>query len=157
MSNPTLVVVGAGELGRQAIRLARADLSAPIYGALLVADDHMHADEWENSEVAERVPFARWSELVGRGDVLIGLGYHHLTLRRTILERVRAVAGASPSRIHSSVVVADGSLADRSNNRNPMGVLLYPGVVLDYDVSVGDGVVMNVGVAVCHARQWAGA
>ena len=150
MLGGTVVVVGAGDLGRQAHWLLRTQEAGVIRVAAFIADDNQEDSTWDGLPVTRRVPFADWPELLKNGDFLVGLGYRHLPMRRAILKDAVESGASIPNLIHPSAIVADEVLRHPSMERPPVGVMLYPGAILDQSVALADGVIVNVGAVVCH-------
>ncbi len=142
-----LVVIGAGHLAGQALRLSTDD-----FDSVVLADDLCSDNEWHGLPVEHRVPFDSWPSVLHLGHVIVGLGYHHLKTRRDVFDRLREGEEGAENLIHPSAIISD-VLFDRSSGRSPIGVMLYPGATLDFDVSVADGVIINVGALVCHDSE----
>jgi sugar O-acyltransferase (sialic acid O-acetyltransferase NeuD family) len=128
--------IGYGELGLQIHHYAEQcyNLESSIY-----FDDIAFAKNVKNS--------FRFSDhsLPEFGDYsfFIGLGYHHLALRRKIISGLLALKRSLPYLIHPTCY------------RNPTAsigkaVYVYPMCTIDKDVKIGTGTILNIGVILSH-------
>ncbi len=140
-----LVIVGTGGVGRAAAAMVAAiNAVSPRWRLLGFLDD----DPGRHGERVAGLPIlggAAW--LAGRPEVAAHVAIGAPTARRQVVERLAALGAAHfATLVHPSVQIP-------ASARLGPGCLVYPGAVLDVDVSVGAHAILNIGCAVCHDDQ----
>ncbi len=143
-----VAIIGAGELGKQALHYISQDsLINSKYSVVGWIDDtcekgKMIADIPVIGETREIL------QLYQRGSFdacFVAIGYNHLDFKLKLLTSLR---GSIPMiNILSPNTYIDESAVLGEN------VFLYPGVIVDKHVKINDGCVLNLGVIVSHDSQ----
>ncbi|HMQ31981.1 MAG TPA: acetyltransferase, partial [Chloroflexaceae bacterium] len=142
-----LVIVGTGGVGRAAAAIVVAlNAARPRWRLLGFLDD---APERHGERVAGLTILGGADWLAGRPGVAAHVAVGAPRARRRVVERL-ATLGVSQfaTLVHPSVQLPVSA-------RLGPGCLVYPGAVLDVDVSVGAHAILNIGCAVCHDDQLA--
>jgi sugar O-acyltransferase (sialic acid O-acetyltransferase NeuD family) len=136
-----LAIIGSGDLGRLIAHHAQTDRHYVVVGFF---DDFCSA----GTPVRGCPVFGGVSDVVARfqaGDfdeLMIGIGYKHLTMRRQLFDRFRAVLPLGRV-VHSSCYVDVSAKVGA-------GSFLLPGCVLDLNAVVGENVLLNTGCCIAH-------
>lgn len=157
MTHDLLNIFGGGEMGQQGYRILSSK-ATDRYGAfktVRIFDDHLKAarpTHWEGLQVDACLDFSEWLTAdVTSGVSVVGVGYHHLPLRQIMVNELSSRGAILANQVHHSVILADIGFLERSEvGEDVVGVSLYPGVVIDFNVRVRSGVVVNVGARICH-------
>ena len=136
----TLAIIGSGDLGQQ---IAHYALSDKHYDKVVYFDDFTTQTEingcpvlGKTSEVLHAFETKQFDEL------LIGIGYKHLQVRKTLFETfsIRIPFGKI---IHSSSWVDTTALVEK-------GCVIYPGCVIDAKVVIQSNTILNIGCSIAH-------
>lgn len=134
--------IGFGEFGKQIYRLAGLEAARVQIASF---DDNLT----EMPRTISR-PFGCFSEYLSElSAVYIGLGYKNLAIREAVLSKVESRGVVAPHIVHASGVVA--STAELGS-----AVYVYPGALLDENVKLGSGTVLNNRVTVSHDSEVGG-
>ncbi|MBO2009511.1 acetyltransferase [Hymenobacter negativus] len=139
-----LAIIGSGDLGQLIAYHAAADKHYQVVGFFddFRVPSHLAGDYpvlGGVEAIASQFQAGQFDEL------MIGIGYKHLAVRRTLFQRF---AGQVPLGrvVHSSASV-DASC------RLGTGVFVLPGCVLDRNVVLADNVLLNTACVIAHDSQ----
>ncbi len=133
----TIGIIGFGELGRQIKVHLEDSLSVPL--KFIYFDDILHKVEPDTV-----LPFYAFREIPGNEiEYIVGLGYHHLPLKKELYDELIRDGKPLLSFIHSTSFV---------NKRSELGegVIIYPKCNIDMGCNIGNGVLLNNSVTVSH-------
>lgn len=140
-----LAVIGCGMFGLQQMEILWEAGALASTETILAFDDNGFKERHFHGIPVESRPFAAHTDLpidAGTG-FLVGLGYKHLALRRSLLEGLQARGAFLPVVRHPSAVVF-------SSAQVAPGAALYPGAILDQRAAVGLGTIVNNLACVSH-------
>lgn len=137
-----LVIVGVGGVGRAAVDLVAAiNAVRPTWRLLGILDDHP-AYLGQTHHGAPVIGGISW--LGGRPEVAAHVAIGAPRTRSRVVRRLGELGITTfATLVHPSVNIP------RSARLGP-GCLIYPGAVLDIDVTIGAHVILNINCAVCH-------
>ena len=128
-----LVIVGAGEFGKQAMEIAMAQNSYILLGFY---DDFNVNATFENFPILGKIDNLLSDFNADKFDfVFYGIGYNHLGFKQLLIEKFPSIPMASL--IHPSVLIDESAIIDA-------GVLIYPKAYIGPRVHLCKGVVVNV-------------
>ena len=137
-----LVIIGTGGVARQAVQIVEdINCCEPTWRLLGLLDDAFHPE----GTTVHGVPIlgdTQW--LVTRTDVAVCVAVGNPASRWRI---VRRLASQSP-RSYATLVHPSATIGSRSTLGS--GTLVYPGVILDTDVTVGNHVILNKTCTIGH-------
>jgi sugar O-acyltransferase (sialic acid O-acetyltransferase NeuD family) len=142
----SLVLLGGGSLAYQTARILKSAGRLEEHAEVtLVFDD---SEGYEAPPDGTIRPFSDWQEWVRsepnpHSAVIVGLGYHHLPLRASIVSALARNGWVTPNAIHPSAILADPIEVD-------CGVVIFPGAIVDFAARLDHGCIMNAGSVVCH-------
>ena len=136
----TLAIIGSGDLGQQ---IAHYALSDKQYDKVVFFDDFT-----TQNEVNGCLVIGKTSEIVGAfenkqfDELLIGIGYKHLQVRKTLFETfsTRIPFGKI---IHSSTWVDETAIVEK-------GCVVYPGCISDAKAEIKANTILNIGCSIAH-------
>ena len=135
----TIGIIGFGALGQQMLAfLAPAQLPDRV----LLFDDNMHSKGGEDSFPFDSFLDSRFADC----EFYVGLGYHHLVRRKSILADLRTANRRVPAFVHPQCYVAASCLTGE-------GCFVYPLCNLGHEVELGMGVLLNNSVVVSHGSR----
>lgn len=136
-----LAIIGAGELGQQIAYYARDDRQYDVVGYF--DDTRGRGDLINDIPVIGKLEDIKPSFACGLFDeILLGIGYKHMSSREDIYNQY---CGEIPfgRMIHST------SIIDQSSQIGA-GVVIYPGCIVDREVTVQPNVLVNIGCCIAH-------
>lgn len=137
-----LVIIGIGGVGRAAAGIvAASNALAPAWRLLGFLDDNPAA---HGTQIGGLPVLGGPEWLEGRPEVAAHVAIGLPRSRRRAVRRLEALGAARfATLVHPSVSLPD------SASLGP-GCLVYPGAVVDVDVTVGAHAILNINCAVCH-------
>ncbi len=137
-----LAIIGAGEMGLQAMHYASLTNNYDIIG--FIDDTKCVADTVAGKPVLGGVAETVSLYEAGAFDaVFVAIGYKHLEFKKQL------VATLSADRVPLATIVAPSVYIDPTASVGN-NVMVYPGCVIDKNVRISDGVVLNIGCIVSH-------
>jgi len=132
-----IAIIGYGAFGKQVYQIAKlARRSEPV----MVFDDYAAG----RVNALKARPFRAYrTSLDEIGEAYVGLGYKHLEMREAVLAELRLSGVNCPAVVHESGIVA------KSAKIEP-GTYVYAGSLLDEDVVLCAGAILNNRVTVSH-------
>lgn len=128
--------VGFGVLGRQLFKLS--GLESRVRS--IVAFD----DLAESTEFVEVRPFSSLGDSINNfNELYVGIGYRHLSLRNAIVDMLKQHDSNAPPIIHNWCSIANTATVGAC-------VYIYAGCVVDENVILHPGVILNNHVTVSH-------
>ena len=128
-----LVIVGAGEFGKQAMEIALVQGSFKIVGFY---DDFNQNETFESFPILGKINDLPSDFAANNFDlVFYGIGYNHLGFKQSLIEKYTTIPMATI--IHPSVLIDDSANIEE-------GVLIYPKAYIGPRVHLCKGVVVNV-------------
>ena len=140
-----LAIVGAGELGLQAMHYAT--LCNPQYGTYEVTgfidDTKCCSDTVYGLPVIGKIEDIELLYAEKKFDaVFVAIGYKHLEFKKRLVDRLA-------QSIPLANIVAPSVYVDKTAHLG-RNVMLYPGCIIDKDVVLSDGALLNLGCVVSH-------
>lgn len=133
-----IAFIGFGTFGKQIYSLAKISSEDEI----VIFDDF---EDRSHSFVVR--PFDAFAvALEGASEstqIYLGLGYKHLPLRESILDLVESHDVVAPPVIHESTIIACSATMESA-------VYVYPGAVIDENVVIRAGAILNNRVTISH-------
>jgi sugar O-acyltransferase (sialic acid O-acetyltransferase NeuD family) len=136
----TLAIIGSGDLGQQIAHYALQDMH---YDKVVYFDDFTSQKEvngcsilGKTCEVINAFENKQFDEL------LIGIGYKHLQVRKTLFETFSTITPIGKI-IHSSSWVDATAVVER-------GCVIYPGCVIDANAAIKANTILNIGCTIAH-------
>lgn len=140
MTKERLAIIGAGELGLQALHYA--ELSGQ-YSVVAFFDDNAK-DDINGLPVLGTFEELASQYLNGAFDkVFISLGYRHLQKRKGLYDRIKSLS------IPLGSIIAPNVFIDPSASVGE-GCMLYPGVIIDKQAAIDPNVILNLGCVISH-------
>lgn len=142
----TLAILGAGALGLQIAHFAMSDAH---FDAVVFFDDFTNENSFEGYSILGNSGIIEKKYQDGLFDVLlIGIGYKHLTARKTFYEKFK---GKIPfaTLIHSSAWVDTSAVIHE-------GTIIYPKACIDQRVEIGPNTLINLNVTIAHDTKIGG-
>ena len=136
----TLAIIGSGDLGQQ---IAHYALSDKQYDKVVYFDDFTTQNEVNGYPV-----LGKTSEIVGAfenklfDELLIGIGYKHLQVRKTLFETFSNLIPFGKI-IHSSSWVDATAVVEK-------GCVIYPGCIIDAKAVIKANTILNIGCSIAH-------
>jgi sugar O-acyltransferase (sialic acid O-acetyltransferase NeuD family) len=136
----TLAIIGSGDLGQQ---IAHYALSEKQYDKVVFFDDFTNQTEingclvlGKTSEIASAFENKQFDEL------LIGIGYKHLQVRKALFEKYSLKIPFGKI-IHSSSWVDTTAIIEK-------GCVIYPGCIIDAKAVIKANTILNIGCSIAH-------
>lgn len=140
-----LVIIGTGGVGRAAAAVVAAlNAARPRWRLLGFLDD---APERHGERVAGLPILGGAGWLAGRPTVAAHVAIGAPRARRRVAAHLAALG------VTQFATLVHPSVQPPASARLGPGCLVYPGAVLDVDVTVGAHAILNIGCAVCHDDQ----
>ena len=140
MAKERLAIIGAGELGLQALHYA--ELSGQ-YSVIAFFDDNTKEDI-NGLPILGTIEELSSQYSTGAFDkVFISLGYRHLLKRKSLYDNIKSLS------IPLGSIIAPNVFIDPSASIGE-GCLLYPGVIIDKQVTIAPNVILNLGCVISH-------
>ena len=136
----TLAIIGSGDLGQQ---IAHYALSDKQYDKVVFFDDFT-----TQNEVNGCLVIGKTSEIVSAfenkqfDELLIGIGYKHLQVRKTLFEKFSLTIPFGRI-IHSSSWVDATAVVET-------GCVIYPGCIIDAKAEIKANTILNIGCSIAH-------
>lgn len=136
----TLAIIGSGDLGQQ---IAYYALSDNHYGKVVFFDDFTDKTEINGCMILGKTDLIE-SEFLNKAfdELIIGIGYKHLVIRRSLFERFK-------KNIPFGKIVHSSSWLDISS-RVGNGCVIYPGCIIDANVVIENDTIINIGTVIAH-------
>lgn len=136
----TLAIIGSGDLGRQ---IAHYAISDNHYGKIVFFDDFTTASEINGYEIlgnsdAIEIEYSKKSF----DELIIGIGYNHLSVRKTLFERFSGI-------IPFGKIIHSSSWID-STAKIGYGSVIYPCCNIDANVIIENNVIINISSVIAH-------
>ena len=129
--------IGFGDLGQQVAELLTPEMPDDVY-----FDDLLH-EEGDSGAL----PFSRYLEEAFRDyEFYVCLGYRQMDRKLSILRELEDAGRHLPVLIHNSCQISVSSSVG-------VGSILYPRALLDKEVRIGRGVLLNNAVTVSHNSE----
>lgn len=136
----TLAIIGSGDLGQQ---IAHYALSDKHYDKVVYFDDFTTQNEvngcsvlGKTSEIVDAFENKQFDEL------LIGIGYKHLQVRKSLFEKFSSIIPFGKI-IHSSSWVDATAVVEE-------GCIIYPGCIIDAKATIKANTILNLDCTVAH-------
>jgi sugar O-acyltransferase (sialic acid O-acetyltransferase NeuD family) len=136
----TLAIIGSGDLGQQ---IAHYALSDKHYDKVVYFDDFTTQTEINGCPVLGKTSEVLYAfEKKQFDELLIGIGYKHLQVRKTLFETfsTRIPFGKI---IHSSSWVDATAIVEK-------GCVIYPGCIIDAKAEIKANTILNIGCSIAH-------
>lgn len=136
----TLAIIGSGDLGQQ---IAHYALSDKQYDKVVYFDDFTTQTEINGCPILGKTSeIVRAFENKQFDELLIGIGYKHLQVRKTLFETFsnRIPFGKL---IHSSSWVDATAVVEK-------GCVIYPGCIIDAKAVIKANTILNIGCSISH-------
>ena len=141
MKKDRLLIIGAGELGRQVRHYANIDGRYECVG--YVDDTHKQGELIDGICVLGCLSDIPHLHDVDKFDSLfIAFGYKCLLEKQALYDNLK-------SDYHFATIVAAPQYID-STAKLGQNVLIYPGVIIDKEVVIGDSSIINLGAVISH-------
>ncbi|KAF2081148.1 acetyltransferase [Flavobacterium sharifuzzamanii] len=136
----TLAIIGSGDLGQQ---IAHYAISDNHYGKIVFFDDFATVSEINGYEILGNSDSIEKEYLKRTFDeLIIGIGYNHLLVRKTLFERFNGIIPFGKV-IHSSSWVDNTAKIEN-------GSVIYPCCSIDANVIIGNNVIINISSVIAH-------
>jgi sugar O-acyltransferase (sialic acid O-acetyltransferase NeuD family) len=136
----TLAIIGAGHLGQQ---IAHYAISDNHYNEVVFFDDFSDKKDINNYPIIGNSNDIEKAFLNNAFDeLIIGVGYKHLTVRKSLFERFDNI-------IPFGKIIHSSSWLDKTASVQD-GCVLYPGCCIDANVMIKNNTILNVGCLVAH-------
>ena len=132
----TIGIVGYGELGRQIESFLTASKNDFDF---IFFDDAGFEKGTSNISPFSDLLDSRFSQI----EYVICLGYQHLQMKRSIVNKLIENNRRLFSYIHPTAIIDSSSVIGE-------GTIVYPNVVLDKNVTIGKGCLLNLSVTIAH-------
>jgi len=140
MSNKVLAIIGFGHLGQQ---IAHYAISDNHYKKVVFFDDFSNEKEVNGFEILGNSNDIIFEfEKKSFDELLIGIGYKHLTIRKQLFERFSAF-------IPFGKIIHSTSWVDSTANVNK-GCIIYPSCSVDANTEIGANTILNIACTVAH-------
>lgn len=137
-----VVIIGAGELGRQLRHIMTQSSLTNSHLFLGWLDDTRIKDE-----MVDGFPVLGGLNQIEKLDknvyFALGIGYNHLSFKQKLVDRLVSQGRNLLTIIHDSALVDPSSIIEA-------GAVVYPGCIIDNGVKVGKGTLLNNGVIISH-------
>lgn len=140
-----LAIVGAGEMGLQALHYARLDISEERrYEVVGFIDDTKDLNQKISGiDIIGKISDTETLFADNRFDAMfIAIGYRHLEFKAQLIDRFKPI-------IPLANIISPHTYIDRSA-KIASNVMIYPGCVIDKNVVIEDGVTLNLGCIISH-------
>ena len=137
MADRKIGIIGYGEAGKQIEYLLREDNDQEF--CFHYFDDFLYDRGLENAFLFSDFDSNKFGDL----EFYIGLGYHHLALKKEIGNQILKNGFSLPTLIHKTAFVHPSA-------KIGSGVVLYPMSNIGFNVVISDGVHLNNSVIVSH-------
>jgi len=136
----TLAIIGSGHLGQQLAHYAIADNH---YGKVVFFDD-VSTEKYSNGFeiLGNSTAIEEAFEQKKFDEVLIGIGYKYLSVRKALFEKLQAKIPFG--KIIHSTVWADPTAEIKQ------GCVIYPGCLIDAHAVISENTVLNVNCTIAH-------
>jgi len=140
-----VVIIGAGELGRQLRHMMAQSSLTSSHRFLGWLDDTRTKDE-----KVDGFPVLGGLNEIEKLDMNIyfalGIGYNHLSFKQKLVDRLVSEGRNLLTIIHDSALIDPSSIIEA-------GVVIYPGCIVDIGAKVEKGSLLNNGVIVSHGSS----
>lgn len=136
-----LAIIGSGDLGQQLANLAENDQQFQVVG--FYDDFKLAGDLAGDYKIMGKLNHVLSQFKEGLFDeVLIAIGYNHMHFRKEVYDSLK---GRVPfaKLIHSTCIVSTSSKIKE-------GVVIYPGSIIDQNVTISENVLINLGCCISH-------
>lgn len=136
----TLAIIGSGDLGQQ---IAYYALSDNHYDKVVFFDDFTAETEVNGCQILGKTDVIEYEFSNNSFDeLLIGIGYKHLAIRKSLYERFE-------ENIPFGKIIHSSSWLDKSTIVKK-GCIIYPGCSIDANVTIENNSVLNIGCVIAH-------
>lgn len=130
-------IIGFGILGKQLLHFLEEQEKN-------ISDIYIFDDFEVNSEIYNILPFSKYHEKQFLDlDFYIGLGYHHLKLRNTIINNLLKNKKKVKSFIHRTSYISPSAIIKE-------GCIIFPFVNIDQNVKISTGNILHNNVVISH-------
>ncbi len=136
-----LVIIGSGNLGRL---IAHHAINCKLYDVVgFINDFEKEGTLVNNIPIIGKIENIEELYRLGKFDfLLIGIGYNHFDSRKSVFERFSKT-------IPFATLIHPSAYVDKITDVGAGSVIL-PGCTLDYNVKIGNNVLLNTSVAIAH-------
>lgn len=136
----TLAIIGSGDLGQQ---IAHYAISDNHYDKVVFFDDFTESVEINGFKILGKTDLIEQEFLLKSFDeLLIGIGYKHLAIRKSLFERFE-------EKIPFGKIIHSSSWLDKSA-RVGKGCVIYPRCSIDANVVIENDTIINIGCVIAH-------